>query len=226
MKLLLTMLPIYLVGNLHCIGMCGPLAMLLSRHTHRNWYFIGRLFSFSLAGLIAGGIGWLFVATLKQGYVTAALSIGFGALIFLLGLSQLFHTILPINRWLSKKSARVTQSLTLLISRDHPWATFLFGLFTIALPCGQTLIVYSACALSASAWEGFINGFAFALLTSPALILAMNANKLLRRFHQYQSEIMGSLACLVGMLSILRGFADLEWIPHLVLSSEWHFVIY
>ncbi len=29
---LLALLPLYILGNLHCIGMCGPIVAFLSRH--------------------------------------------------------------------------------------------------------------------------------------------------------------------------------------------------
>jgi sulfite exporter TauE/SafE len=57
MTLLLAMLPYYLLGNLHCLGMCGPLTMMLGAHRFRYFYFAGRLFSFTLAGGIAGELG-------------------------------------------------------------------------------------------------------------------------------------------------------------------------
>ena len=57
MSLLITMLPLYLLGNLHCIGMCGPLVMLLGQQRCRAFYFLGRTLSFTLAGLLAGALG-------------------------------------------------------------------------------------------------------------------------------------------------------------------------
>ena len=59
MTLLLTMLPLYLFGNVHCLGMCGPLVMLIGQHHFRYFYFVGRTLSFTLAGGLAGAAGFL-----------------------------------------------------------------------------------------------------------------------------------------------------------------------
>ena len=66
MTLFFSLLPLYLFGNLHCIGMCGPLVMLLGQHRYRFFYFAGRLASYSLAGLFAGELGAVLHVFLKQ----------------------------------------------------------------------------------------------------------------------------------------------------------------
>jgi uncharacterized protein len=110
--------------------------------------------------------------------------------------------------------------------RDQPWPTFLFGFFTIALPCGQTVVVFSACALYGDPFIGLINGLVFALLTSPALFAAMHAHRFFQKLKPSYNTIMGGCAVLVGLLSFCRGLAELEYIPHLIINSEYHLVIY
>jgi sulfite exporter TauE/SafE len=63
-----------------------------------------------------------------------------------------------------------------------------------------------------------MNGFAFALLTSPSLFLAMRAQNLLKAAKAYYSQVMGILALLVGALAIARGLAEIQVIDHLVLN--------
>ena len=41
MTLFLAMLPIYLFGNIHCFGMCGPLAMMIGHHRFAIGTFLG-----------------------------------------------------------------------------------------------------------------------------------------------------------------------------------------
>ncbi len=88
------------------------------------------------------------------------------------------------------------------------------------------MIVFSACALSGDPLVGLVNGFAFAILTSPSLLLAMNTHRLLNRVKPYYNIIMGVCALFVGGLALLRGFADLEVIPHLVIHPEYHIALY
>lgn len=230
MSLLIAMLPLYLFGNLHCLGMCGPLVMMIGHHRYRYFYFLGRTISFSLAGWVAGGIGAVAGAFFKYYHLSEATSFLFGGILLLLGLYTLTGKSYPGHQWLAKRLAKTNQKLSLLLLRDRAWPTFLFGFFTLALPCGQTLIVFSACALSGDPFVGLLNGFAFAVLTSPSLFLAMQAHALLRRARQYYQGVVGVSAMGVGALSLLRGFAEMGWISHWVLNEHsavhYHLVIF
>jgi len=94
------------------------------------------------------------------------------------------------------------------------------------LPCGQTLIVYSACALSGDLLAGTLNGFAFAILTSPSLVLAMQAEKSLKFAKRYYNQLVGLAAIFVGILAMMRGLAEIGIIEHLILNAKYHIVIY
>lgn len=220
------MLPFYLLGNLHCAGMCGPLVMLIGKHRYRWFYFLGRTVSFSLAGLLAGSGGAVINLALHQYNLTAMASFAFAVPILWIGISNITGFRLFAWSGISNRISQFSQPISLLILQDRPWPTFLFGFFTVALPCGQTLIVFSACALSGDPLVGLFNGCCFALLTSPSLLAAMSASTLFHKAKHYYHLLFGLAAILVGMLALCRGMADLGIIPHLVLSQKYHLVIY
>lgn len=230
MSLFLTMLPIYLFGNLHCIGMCGPLVMMLGQHKYRYFYFLGRTLSFTLAGMIAGEAGAVFNLVLQQYHIQAFTSLFFGGIIVLIGIYSLMGWQYPGYKQLSRRLANVSQSLSLLMLQDRAFPAFLFGFFTLALPCGQTLIVFSACALAGNLWIGMMNGLAFAMLTSPSLLLAMHAYSIFRNLRPYYNKIMGFCAITVGLLALCRGLADMGHIDHWILNpdsqAKYHVVIF
>jgi uncharacterized protein len=230
MSLLIAMLPLYLFGNLHCLGMCGPLVMMIGQHRYRHFYFLGRTLSFTIAGMLAGMLGAVSNLFFKQIHLAEASSFLFGIPLIFLGFSSFVSSNYPGYQWLTKHLNRFNQSLSLLMLKDKPAAAFIFGFFTLALPCGQTLIVFSACALSGDIGIGLINGFAFALLTSPSLFFAMKAHALMRQASKYYQSVIGISAILVGFFAVLRGLAEMEIIPHLILnpysSSYYHIVIY
>jgi hypothetical protein len=230
MTLMLTMLPIYVFGNLHCLGMCGPLVMMIGKHQYRYFYFFGRILSFTLAGMLAGEVGAVLQVVLGQYHLSAAVSLLFGLIIFFIGLLTIKGWQYPGYHFLAKRLAKVNHSLSLLMLKDQPFPAFLFGFFTIALPCGQTLIVFSACALSGDVWVGLLNGFVFALLTTPSLVLAMHAHKLFFNWKKHYNTIVGIFGLIVGVLAILRGLAEFSLISHWVLNpfsdSAYHIVIY
>lgn len=85
MSLLLAMLPIYLFGNLHCLGMCGPLVMMIGQHRYRYFYFLGRTLSFTLAGMIAGGVGAVVQFFFNTYHIAEMTSFFFGGILMFLG---------------------------------------------------------------------------------------------------------------------------------------------
>lgn len=226
MILLLTMLPVYLLGNLHCLGMCGPLVMMIGRNRFRYYYFFGRLVSYFLTGAIAGGLGAVLNVFLRAYQIPAAASLLFGGAILLMGLGNFFRWNPP--RLMGKLGGNISSSLSLLLLKDHPFSTFLFGFFTVLLPCGQTLIVFSASALSGDVWVGAFNGAAFALLSSPSLWFAMHLHGWMAKIKKNYDVWMGVAAIFVGTVSIARGLAELEIIEHLSypLSDQVHLVLF
>jgi len=230
MSLFLTLLPIYIFGNLHCMGMCGPLVLMLGMHRYRHFYFLGRTLSFTLAGSFAGAFGSVFQVFLHQFHISALVSFLFGGVILIAGILILFRMRLPFFANPPSFFKKINQKISSLILKDGPFSVFLFGFFTIALPCGQTVIVYSALALEGGFWFGTLNGLLFALLTSPSLLLAMNAQTLLKNFKPYYNLILGLASLIIGSLGLCRGFAEMGLIPHLVLNPyadpEFHIALY
>ena len=122
--------------------------------------------------------------------------------------------------------ASATAPLAMLPLKEGAAPIFLFGFLTLFLPCGQTLIVFSACALNGSALAGLVNGCAFAFLTSPSLLFAMHAVGWVQRHKHLSNQILGGCALIVGFLAICRGLADAGVIPHCVLNDTYHVVLF
>lgn len=219
MALFLSLFPIYLLGNFHCLGMCGPLVSLLARHPLKWLYFVGRIFSFSLAGLFAGEMGVVIDVLFKKFHLSAISAFLFGMIFFAMACSYFFTFAIPGKNILLKNIAPLSKKFALLLDKENPWGTFAFGFFTVIFPCGQTFIVFSACALFGSAFHGMLNGFCFALLTSPSLVFAMKSFSFLSKKIQFE-KLNGILSIFLGFLAILRGLAELSWIPHLILNSH------
>jgi sulfite exporter TauE/SafE len=231
MTLFFTMLPMYILGNLHCLGMCGPLVVMLGEHTHRLAYFFGRTLSFTLAGMVAGGFGSIFNLILHHYRIPALASFAFALLFFIAGIHycfewRFFGSLSLGQQWISKKLAPINKRLSLLLLQDDALPVFLFGFLTLALPCGQTLLVFSACALSGDIAAGAFNGFAFAILTSPSLFFAMNAMKFLQQLKSHYNWILGIASLLVALITLCRGLAEMELIPHWIISERFHIIIF
>lgn len=229
MILFFKLLPLYLFGNLHCLGMCGPLVGMLGAHRFRLFYFLGRCFSYAGAGFIAGKMGAVFHLIFKPYYIAETLSLICGLFLIVYGIGKL-----QAKPAFKRKQNALTRSLQRMIStlmlKDTWWSTFLFGFFTVALPCGQTLIVFSACALFGDPLVGFFNGLAFASLTSFSLFFAMALHTKLSKLKNYDRLVLGISAMIVGFFAICRSLAEVGFIPHLILNPKsnalYHLVIY
>lgn len=214
----LSLLPIYLLGNLHCAGMCGPLVMLLAKHPCRWWYFVGRLFAFSVAGLISAEIGIFLFSFLSLYHISSFFSLILGLWISSVGLCIFFRVRIPMPAWVAKKSTQLSTHFSHLLSQNSPSAIFVFGCSTILLPCGQTVVVFSMIALHCHPVHGLMQGALFALLTSPALIAAMHAAHIIFKNRTRYQLWMGISVVTVGLLALLRSLAELHLIPHCTLN--------
>ncbi len=225
MNLLLSLLPLFILGNIHCASMCGPLVALLSTHPFRWLYFLGRLLAFSLAGLFSAEMGMFLFQFLYRYHVAALFSLLCGVGIFLSGCALLAHFSLPGMSGFNRFTMRLSWRFSHLLSKRTAQGTFLFGLLTVLLPCGQTMVVFSACALEGDPLTGLGVGSIFALLTSPALIAAMHTRLLFPKGKRLAQIGLGLSIVMVGALACLRGLAELDYIPH-VGYEKLHLVLY
>ena len=220
MSTFILLFPLFLLGNIHCFGMCGPLVMTIGRHRYRVQYFLGRILAFSCVGMIAGEMGEAVTVYLKE-YSLGAIAIillGFG--MFFMGFIKVLGGGLG-TEWLANRFKGISSHLTLLMLQDRAWPLFLFGLCTVLLPCGQSLIVFSSCALAADPWIGLLCGFSLAFFTTPSLWLAMHASSMVKTWRGKEDLVIGFCGIAVGLLAMARGFAELGWIDHLRFGSHW-----
>ena len=106
-SLLLTLLITGLIGSFgHCLGMCGPLILLMSSRFPNHGkeslpfhllYHSGRLVVYGILGIIMGGFGSLLANSLFFVRAPAFISLVLGLAVFLSGLLFLGKVRLPIS---------------------------------------------------------------------------------------------------------------------------------
>lgn len=203
--------------------MCGPLVSLLRGHPHKNAYFLGRISGFTIMGLLAGEMGFILQSALKDFHLLALLSLMFSLVLFFQGLTYFTKLSLPRISLLSHALQKISMRLSSLMLKETFFPIFCFGLATLLLPCGQSLLVLSFSAVSGSALLGAINGLLFSLLTTPALFLSLQFFKKVKFVYPAATA---SILFFVATLFLLRGLADMDLIPHLILNSHYHIAIY
>ena len=205
-----------LLGAGHCAGMCGGIVGALSMQPAPGTpavaihlaYNLGRIGSYAVAGLVAGGIGqWVGNALpLQRGlYLMASLMlVAMG--IYLLGLTQSLA-------WIERGGQQLWQRLQPLTARFLPVRgvaqAFPLGLLWGWLPCGLVYSALTTALASGSALNGGLTMLAFGLGTLPNLLLAGLLLTRFRRFSQARLTRMaagGLVLCygLFGVFNLLR----------------------
>ncbi|PKO89425.1 MAG: hypothetical protein CVU16_12120 [Betaproteobacteria bacterium HGW-Betaproteobacteria-10] len=168
-----------LLGGTHCVGMCGGIVGALSMGAPARWsmllaYNAGRIFSYSVAGAIAGALG---AASLGlEGQVPARLILYFFANLMLIALGLYLLGVTRALAFTERAGQNLWRVLQPMTKRFLParrvGQAFPLGLLWGWLPCG---LVYSALASSLSAGSperGALMMLAFGLGTLPNLLLA------------------------------------------------------
>ncbi len=208
-----------LVSSLHCIGMCGPIAMMLpvSRNNPAKkvfqilLYHAGRLTSYATLGLLFGLLGkGLYMAGFQQ-----RLSIVVGVLMILIALVPervfaRYNFSRPIYILISKVKSNLGQQF----KRSSPDALFTIGLFNGLLPCG---LVYAA-LFGAIAMQHVTLSIAYMILYGLGTVPLMSAvvyiaNFLSNPFRSKLQRLVPLITVIIGVLFVLRGMGmDIPYI--------------
>ena len=135
-----------LIGSLHCVGMCGPIALLLPLQRQRKvfrWiqlgaYFFGKTLAYTLMGLLFGIVGeGLFIAEYQQEFSILA-----GLVMIGMGLFSLLHISLKgLQNPLLKGFALLKSALGRQLTKKTLSSSLFIGFLNGFLPCG---LVYTA----------------------------------------------------------------------------------
>jgi sulfite exporter TauE/SafE len=209
--MLYTALLFGLVSSLHCIGMCGPIAMMLP--VDRNnptkkagqilLYHAGRLTSYATLGLLFGLLGkGLYLAGMQQRF-----SIVLGVLMILIAvIPERILVKYNFSKPIYHLIAGVKSSLGNQFKRKSADAFFTIGIFNGLLPCG---LVYAA-LFGAIAMQNVTLSVTYMLLYGIGTIPLMSAvvyvsNVLSMPFRNKLQRIVPLITVIIGLLFVLRG---------------------
>jgi sulfite exporter TauE/SafE len=215
-----------LLGSLgHCLGMCGPLVVMVSTGFKSHGiavlpgqllYHAARTTVYALLGAVMGALGAV-LGVGGTGSVPGLLSVALGALVIAFGLSYLGW--LPLGR-IEGGGSWLTGAMGRAIRRGGLASAALLGGLNGLLPCG---LVYSALLIAASTGGPLRGAAAMAVFgagTLPAMLVAgLGAGQLSAGARQALSRAAGVLIMLVGVQLALRGLAALGVVGHLAVGG-------
>ncbi|MCT4699628.1 sulfite exporter TauE/SafE family protein [Tenacibaculum haliotis] len=199
-----------LIGSFHCIGMCGPIAFMLpvDRTNKVKQFFqilsyhLGRLFTYSLIGLLFGllGKGFYFFGFQQQ------LSIIVGVLMILVILLPKTFQKYNFSKQLNKFVMKVKTALGKELKKRGNDTFFTIGFLNGFLPCGLVYMAVFGALTTTNALSGSLYMFIFGLGTIPLMTIIVYvgnfANGLLRKRIQ---QAIPYVVVFIGVLFILRG---------------------
>lgn len=180
----LSALIIGLSASLHCVGMCGSIASSFGIVEKKNYYKIflynfGRVFSYTLLGILVGFLGQAFASQINQSYGLSVLRIV--ASLTLIYLAFKIGNFLPNLKIMPSFFARVERFFTKIGSKidkyKSNWARFFSGMVWGLLPCSMvysTLFFAFSSSASFASYNEISSGLimlSFGLGTLPSMIL-------------------------------------------------------
>ena len=211
MELMIAAITLGIVSNLHCIGMCGPIALVLPIDRTGKWmrlfgvlsYNSGRIFSY----VTLGGLFGLFGAGIRIAGLMQLTSI-------VLGISLLLYVFLNngwfrkrgVVKWYDRLGTRMGNALGQLLTGTKNPPLFVIGGLNGLLPCGMTLTA----AFASVPFGGVIQSMSFMLFfglgTLPIMISLPIFSHMISSDQRIKfKKVVPIVIAVFGILFILRG---------------------
>lgn len=200
-----------LLGSIHCLGMCGPLALALPIRKGGPWqalsgrllYHAGRILTYFLMGWVMGSLGWGVAFSTSQQH----LSVVMGALLIVLWWlpARITSRISPVPA-MARFTSRIRGRFRNLLQSRSYQALFLLGLLNGLLPCGLVYVALAGAVVTGSALQGMAYMALFGLGTLPMMLAVSLASQWVSAARRaWLTRFTPVFTLLVAFLLIIRG---------------------
>jgi len=209
MAFILAAISLGLLGSMHCVGMCGPLALALPIHNKSTAakiysvlvYNIGRALTYCLFGVLFGMIGRGFAVFGLQQIISVIL----GSLILI---SILVPRLYSFEETLFYSQLnKLKQIISNYFTRSGLSSFFIVGLLNGLLPCGLVYMAVAGAIATGNVVNGALFMAAFGLGTIPAMfglmwfgnLISIKRRTLIRKAFPYMMSLIAIMMILRGM---------------------------
>ncbi|SDQ24376.1 sulfite exporter TauE/SafE family protein [Flagellimonas zhangzhouensis] len=200
-----------LLGSLHCLGMCGPIAFMLpldqSNMTKKtiqlSIYHFGRLLAYGIIGMLFGFLG----KGLALFGIQQKLSIGIGVIMILLVLIPTKYLnghkfLTPVYSLLGKVKSKLGGEL----KKKTPDAFLTIGFLNGFLPCGLVYMALLGAIAMGNPLQGGLYMMLFGLGTVPLMSLVVYSKGILGNSIKNKfRKLIPVFVVIIGALFIVRG---------------------
>lgn len=200
-----------LISSFHCIGMCGPIAMMLPVDSHNPakkviqilTYHLGRLSAYASIGLVFGVLGrGLYLAGFQQ---KMSIFIGVAMILVVVIPERVFakyNFSKPVFRFISKIKSRLGSQF----KNKSYTSLFTIGFLNGFLPCGMVYVALFGAIAMQNELFGVLYMILFGLGTIPMMSSVVYLNALLSvPVRNKIQKIIPIFAVIIGILFIFRG---------------------
>ncbi|MFZ9661796.1 MAG: sulfite exporter TauE/SafE family protein [Chitinophagaceae bacterium] len=205
------LLPAFILGiisSLHCVGMCGPLALSLPRNDQNKFYGpllynLGRITTYASLGIFFGTIG----RSLSWFGWQQKISIALGLIIFISILAPKFiKKNNSLQRVADRFMLKLRKSMSQFLFQTHPVSLYAFGLLNGLLPCGMVYMALAGAIATGHTIQGAIFMALFGFGTLPAMwVIAFSGNIIKSEARKVVGKLYVPVMILMAIILIIRG---------------------
>jgi len=198
-----------LAGSLHCVGMCGPIMLMIPTGNGKQkrlsliLYHSGKLLTYIVIGALFG----LIVARLYNYNIQSILTILSGSLLLIFAfIPKVLNTIEKKGYKIFNSVIKFKNGLAKALNKNKTEYSFYIGFLNGFIPCAM---VYSA-AIVALSQKTFMNSIIFMIFfglgTIPLLTLFyLTANRFKKSLSKYANSFRIGSFFIIGLFLIWRG---------------------
>lgn len=198
------------VSSLHCVGMCGPLALSLPIRQFGRWqkifanvlYNLGRVATYTLLGLLFGlaGKGFYLVGWQQAFSLAIGVTMLSFIVVYFIGKRKLRY------KWIQDLNWELQKTIGRFLQQQRYSNFFLLGLANGLLPCGMVYVALGAAMITGNTGHSTLFMAAFGFATIPAmLLLTIIGTSINIPIRNRIKKITPFVMAIVAMLLITRG---------------------
>lgn len=215
MEFLVAAFTLGFLGSLHCVGMCGPIAMALPLGNKPLWYRIaggllyniGRVTTYGVMGAAFGLMGRQFILAGFQQWMSIVLGV---LILVLLGipyiLPQKVQSQIGLTKIISPVISKIKNSLVKLFGKQSLTALYGIGVLNGFLPCGLVYMGIAGALATSTPANGSLFMMFFGLGTIPAMLsITQLASFVTLAFRQKVQKVVPLFVACMAVVLIMRG---------------------
>lgn len=200
-----------LAGSIHCVGMCGPLALALPLDARMRRRVVGQMLLYNSGRVLTYATLGLIFGLLGQGLVLAGVQkivslLAGGFMIAMAFLAWRFEQLVVALPGFGALTAEVKRRMGSVLRRHTTGAPVVLGLLNGLLPCGMVYAALAGAIATGGPWNGALFMAIFGLGTLPLMLAATSFGRsFAQTFRRQYRVVQPLLLTLVGILLLVRG---------------------